>query len=81
MPRPRRGRGGALPFAQGAQYPRSYLQLCRQMYRTGGIRVFCAGFGPILLGAFPRDAASFSGAELAHRWMELMWPAVEQVAR
>ena len=49
----------------------TYLSACRSILRTAGIGGFFAGFGAIVVGGIPRDAACLAGTEAAQRALTL----------
>ena len=50
----------------------TYRSACRAIWRASGIGGFFAGFGAIVLGGIPRDAACLAGTEAAQRALTLL---------
>lgn len=46
----------------------------RELIRTDGVRGFYKGFGPVMLRAFPANAACFVGYELTMKFLDYLYP-------
>lgn len=55
---------------QSSAHPITLREAARSLYATSGIKGFWKGFGPTMCRAFPANAATFLGYELAIKYMQ-----------
>jgi len=63
-----------LQTAPEGMYPNGVRDVFRQMLREEGIRSFYRGLTPVMLRAFPANAACFMGYELCMKFLNWAYP-------
>lgn len=53
---------------------RSLIDVYKELIKADGIRAFYKGFTPVILRAFPANAACFLGYEVAMQFLNLIKP-------